>query len=227
MSVVELINFQMIKQKSITVNVVNLRHRTDRQKHIIKQFSDKPEFLINIVPAIVHEKGSYGLWQTILQIVYEEKKRGSDFFILCEDDHTFTENYSDELLINSILQAKSLNADMLSGGYSWFRCAVQISKNIFWVDKFTGMQFTVIFNKFYQPILDTNFGEEVIADLSLSDITDYKFVIYPYISIQREFGYSDVTLKNAEKGYVNRIFNTSIERLNILNKVRNFYSLNL
>lgn len=212
-----------MKLKPITVNVINLKHRTDRRSHIIKQFYDKPEFLINIIPAITHKKGTYGLWQTILQIVREEKEKDSDFFVLCEDDHTFTENYSLELLQNSILQAKSLNADMLSGGCSWFDNTVQITKNLFWINKFTGMQFTVIFNKFYQPILNTNFGEEVIADISLSDITNYKFVIYPYISIQKEFGYSDVTFKNAEQGYVNKIFNNSIKRLNILNKVKSFY----
>lgn len=216
--------FNMIKHKSITVNVINLKHRTDRRSHIIKQFCDKPEFLINIVPAITHEKGTYGLWQTILQIVREEKERDSDFFILCEDDHTFTENYSLELLLGCILQAKSLNADMLSGGCSWFHSAVQLRKNLFWVDKFTGMQFTVVFNKFYLQILNANFGEEVIADFSLSSITNYIFVIYPYISIQKEFGYSDVTLRNEEEGYINRIFNTSIKRLDILNKIKNFYS---
>lgn len=219
----KLSKFNMIKQKSITVNVINLKHRADRRSHIIKQFYDKPEFLINIVPAITHEKGTYGLWQTILQIVREEKEKDSDFFILCEDDHTFTENYSSELLLSCILQAKSLSADILCGGCSWFHSAVQITKALFWVDKFTGMQFTVIFNKFYQQILNANFGEDVIADLSLSSITNYKFIIYPYISIQKEFGYSDVTLRNEEEGYINRLFNASIKRLDVLNKVKKYY----
>lgn len=213
----------MTNQKKISVNAVNLKQRTDRRDHILKQFSDKPEFLFNIVPAIIHEKGAYGLWQTIRQIVNKENEKNSDFFILCEDDHMFTEDYSFDLLQNCIEQATSLNADMLSGGYSWFDNAVQISKNLFWADLFNGMQFTVIFNKFYHTILNADFGEEVITDFSLSGITNNKFVIYPYISRQKEFGYSDVTLNNAKRGQVDRIFENSIQRLNTLNKVRNFY----
>ncbi len=64
----------MTNQKK-SVNAVNLKQRTDRQVHILKQFSDKPEFLFNIVPAIIHEKGAYGLWQTISQIVNKENEK--------------------------------------------------------------------------------------------------------------------------------------------------------
>ncbi len=92
----------MTNQKKISVNAVNLKQRTDRRDHILKQFSDKPEFLFNIVPAIIHEKGAYGLWQTIRQIVNKENEKNSDFFILCEDDHMFTEDYSFDLLQNCI-----------------------------------------------------------------------------------------------------------------------------
>ena len=205
------------------VYAVNLSHRLDRRKHILKQFSDKKEFDLTIVPAIEHPKGTYGLWQTILQIVNIEFKKENEFFILCEDDHTFTEEYSLNLLSECIEKAKSLHADLLSGGYSWFDNGIQISDNLFWADRFNGMQFTVIFRKFYEAILNANFGEDVITDFSLSDITDRKFVIYPFISVQKEFGYSDVTPMNSESGHVDRIFKNSIERLNILHKVRSFY----
>lgn len=207
----------------ISVQAINLIHRTDRREHIISQFGDKSCFSLSIVPAIEHQRGAYGLWQTIKQIVYKEKKKESKFFILCEDDHTFTETYSSDLLFRSIRQAQNLDADILSGGYSWFDNAIQISDHLFWTDKFTGMQFTIIFRKFYQTILEAEFGEDVITDIHLSGISDNKFVIYPYISIQKEFGYSDVTSKNNEEGFVNSIFKSSIERLNSLDKVRRFY----
>ena len=203
--------------------IVNLLHRTDRREHILSQFADKSEFLLSIVPAIEHERGAYGLWQTVQEIVHLEAEKKSDFFVLCEDDHTFTENYSFDVLQSCIKRAQSLNADILSGGYSWFDNAVQISENLFWADKFNGMQFTIIFRKFYQSILDADFGERVITDVHLSSITENKFVVFPYISIQKEFGYSDVTLKNSENGYVDGIFKSSIERLNTLKKVRTYY----
>lgn len=210
-------------KSAIPVYAVNLPHRKDRYQHIIEQYAGKPEFVLTVVPAIIHEKGAYGLWQTIIKIVTLEAEKDSSYFILCEDDHTFTEHYSPEILYDSIKQAEILGADILSGGYSWFVDAIQISKHLFWANTFTGMQFTIIFRKFYQSILNANFGENVVADLSLSGITENKFVIYPYISIQKEFGYSDVTLQNNKQGSVDKVFKHSIERMDILYKVRKYY----
>ncbi len=209
--------------KKVPVYAINLPNRNDRRVHISNQFKDKPEYNLIVFPAIQHKIGAFGLWQTLKQIVKMEVDKGSELFILGEDDHTFTRHYSFELLQHCIEQAKVLNADILSGGVSWFGNAVQISDNLFWTDKFNGMQFTVIFRKFYQPILDADFGENVVADIHLSGITDNKFVIYPNISVQKEFGYSDVTSSNEKEGYVDSIFKASMERLDILNKVRCHY----
>ena len=207
----------------INVFAVNLVYRTDRKEHIISQFTNKPEFSLTVVPAIEHKIGAYGLWQTVQKIVRGEVEKQSEYFILCEDDHTFTKQYSIDFLNQSISHANALGADMLSGGYSWFGNTIQVSKHLFWTDQFNGMQFTVVFHKFYQAILDANFGESVVTDISLSCITNNKFVIYPYISTQKEFGYSDVTSMNNEKGYVEGIFDHSAHKLDILNKVRSFY----
>lgn len=207
----------------IQTYAINLAKRTQRREHIINQFKGKTEFSLILFPAIEHEKGAFGLWKSIQQIVRNEADKESDYFLLCEDDHIFTEDYTPELLQQCIIQAQSLNADLLSGGVSWFDNAMQITEHLFWLHIFNGMQFTIVFKKFYQPILDAQFDEMVVADISLSGITDNKFVIYPYISTQKEFGYSDVTSKNGKKGYVEDIFNKSIKRLEILNKVKKHY----
>ncbi len=40
-----------------------------------------------------------------------------------------------------------------------------------------------------------------------SEITSHKMVLYPFISIQKDFGYSDVTLSNDKlKGKVDALF---------------------
>lgn len=213
----------MNERNKVIVKAINLEQSTDRRTHIINQFCDKPEFSLCVVDAKVNERDAIGLGKTIIQIVNEEFMKGSDFFILCEDEHTFTEEYSFELLFECINQAKAVGADLLAGGYSWFGNAVQISKNLFWVDKFNGMKFTVIFQKFYQPILDTNLRENITIELSLSNITEHKFVIYPYISTQKGLGYSDVTLKNTKEEYVDEIYRDSMARLKILNKVKKNY----
>lgn len=207
----------------INVFAINLANRTDRKQHIISQFEGKPEFCLTVVTAFEHKIGAYGLWQTVRQVVSTEAVKQTDCFILCEDDHAFTEHYSADLMCQCINNAVRFGADILSGGYSWFADAIQVSDHLFWADRFNGLQFTIIFRKFYQAILDADFGETVITDIFLSSITQNKFVIYPYISVQKEFGYSDVTSTNNVVGYVKGLFDFSENKLKTLVKVRNYY----
>lgn len=111
---------------------------------------------------------------------------------------------------------------MLLGDYSWVRSAVQVSENLFWVNKFTGMQFTVIFRKFYKPILDANFGDDVITDINLSKFSDNKFVIYPYISVQENLGILMLQSQMKEKD-ISEIFECSMKLFDILDEVRKYY----
>jgi hypothetical protein len=210
-------------KNSITVNAVNLNFRKDRKQHILSQYKNKAEFSLNIIPAIEHERGATGLWQTIQGVVKKEMNANNDFFIFCEDDHEFTSHYSSDFLMNCIQKAIDLDADILSGGVSWFHNGIQVSNNLFWIDVFNGLQFTVIFKKFYQVLLNANFGDTVVADFSISTLTDKKFVIFPFISTQKEFGYSDITSHNNTEGCINAIFTAASNRLEILNKVRKFY----
>lgn len=210
--------------KPLQVFCINLSERTDRRTHIEYEFSYQKKFDIHVVAALPHKVGAISLWQTIQHIVQNKINKDEDYFILCEDDHQFTKDYSCEYLKSAIKDAKKLDADILSGGVSWFQTGVQISKNLFWIDRFSGLQFTVIFRKFYQKILDVkDFGEHDDADYKISDLTDKKFVIHPFISIQKEFGYSDVTLKNRELGRVENLFKKSSRRLYILKKIMHVY----
>ncbi|MBW4762089.1 glycosyl transferase, partial [Prevotella melaninogenica] len=100
----------------ISVYVPNLQERVDRKKSIMHQFKRRSEFILTIVPAIKNKIGAWGLWQTFIKIVEEENKKGSDFFILCEDDHVFTKNYSSQYLFENIVAADDREADLLFGG---------------------------------------------------------------------------------------------------------------
>ncbi len=61
------------------------------------------------------------------------------------------------------------------------------------------------------------------ADHKIGTLTDKKFIIYPFLSVQRDFGYSDVTILNNEKERVGNLFQNVSERLCLLKKVRNYY----
>lgn len=208
----------------ISVYAPNLVYRTDRRESIQEQFMNRPEFEFHLVPAIELKEGAAALWQTFYQIVKAEAAKDSDYFIFCEDDHVFTSAYNVDFLKVQIQKAQSLGAELLSGGMSFVNHVVRVSENLYWVAEFNGMQFTVIFKALYPKILasKTDFGYAV--DIHLSAISKQKMVIYPYISVQKEFGYSDATKFNNEEGRVERFFKNTQVQLQKYDKIFRYYS---
>jgi hypothetical protein len=203
--------------------VVNIKERINRREHILKEFAGRDEFDVTLVPAIVHENGAAGLLETIQNIIREMIDRDDEFIILCEDDHQFTTDYSPALLHQAVAMAKEKKADMLCGGVSWFRNAIEVTDHLFWVERFTGLQFTVIFKKFYSAILNISTEEIEAVDLTMGMLTERKFFIYPFISTQKEFGYSDINSKNGEEGHVTRLFDQAQRQCEVLTAVKKFY----
>ncbi|AMP97397.1 hypothetical protein AY601_0441 [Pedobacter cryoconitis] len=207
----------------IKTYAINLKHRTDRKAHIQAQFEGRKEFDLKIIEACEAQIGAVGLWNSVLYILGNVADRNDEYIIICEDDHQFTANYSPELFISCIEQARAKGADILCGGVSWLNCAIQISKELFWVEKFTGGQFIVIFNKFTPFLLSAVFKDSDCYDLVISSLTNQKFIIHPFISTQKEFGYSDVTEINSIEGRVNGLFNKTSASVQILKDVSAFY----
>ena len=211
--------------KPYSVKCSNLLERKDRRFHIEKEFIGRNEFSLEVVSAIKRDFGAHGIWLTLQKVVKNEMALNSEFFIFCQDDHIFTAAYSQELLRASIERADHLETELLLGGVSSFQTGIQISENLFWVKMFTGLQFTVIFKNMYQKILDTSFlPEDTASDLKLSSLAENKLCICPFISIQTEFGYSDVTIKNAEEGHVTRLFSEYSNAMNMLKKIKKYYT---
>lgn len=202
---------------------INLEKRIDRKRHILNQFKYRSEFNFELIKANEHNIGSIGLWETILSIVRKAKRDKREYIIICEDDHHFTNYYNSKNMGQYIVEADKLQADVLLGGVSWYKTAMQVSDNLFWIDKFSGLQFTVIFSRIFDAILDASFRSCDASDYKLSELSLNKFVIFPFISVQKEFGYSDITLKNNERGYVSDIFNKTATMLNQLSRVKSFY----
>ncbi|WP_373521458.1 hypothetical protein [Aquiflexum sp.] len=205
------------------VFAINLVKRTDRRESIISEFSDKEEFQLTIVPAIEHQVGAIGLWQTLCGIVRKGYEEDLEYVIICEDDHTFTSHYSPLIFQKSMADAMNFQMDVLLGGVSWFSTCFPVTQRLNWVEKFSGLQFTVIFKKFYTKILNTNFQDSDAADYKLSFLSDQIYFIYPFISVQKDFGYSDVTLKNNAKKRIVNLFKDSCELVNAAKQVLSFY----
>ncbi|WP_240646704.1 glycosyltransferase family 25 protein [Chitinophaga rhizosphaerae] len=203
----------------LNVFAINLKKRMDRRTSIVHEFSDKPEFKLHIIEGVEQDYGPLGLWQTICKIVKERVYANDDYFILCEDDHIFTDQYNVTILIDSIKEATKRKADILSGGVSWSMGMLYINEQVTYIEKFTGMQFTVIFRNFYDAILNAKFTGQDNADLLISSLSNRIFVTSKCISVQRDFGYSDVTPKNNEKDKINTLFEASQNKLKCLSNV--------
>jgi GR25 family glycosyltransferase involved in LPS biosynthesis len=207
----------------LPIYAINLRKRADRRAHLLAEFARRPAFSLQIVPAIEDPFGALGLWKTICHILNHLAKPEDDFIIICEDDLQFTRQYTPEYLLESIALAKSRQADVLLGGVSWFGSAVQLSDHLFWVEKFSGLHFTVIFRKFFKTISEAATHNMDAADYQIASLTDNAMFMHPFIAVQKEFGYSDATPINNEWGRVTAMFKTAAEKIRLLKKVRKKY----
>jgi GR25 family glycosyltransferase involved in LPS biosynthesis len=177
----------------IPTYVINLSERTERLAHIKQEFLSKKEFDVQIIEACKHEVGALGLWLSIRKVIEVAISNDDDVIVICEDDHQFTKDYSKEYLIKNIIEAHAEGACFLSGGTGKFANAIPITSNRYWVYHCLSTQFVVVYKKFFQQILDEPYDDKIIADLAYSQMTYNKMVLYPFISIQKDFGYSDIT----------------------------------
>lgn len=182
----------------IPTYVINLRERTDRYEHITNEFKGRSEFDLTIIEASYNTDGRKGLWDSICRIISKAKSDREDVIILCEDDHYFTKYYSANLLFSNIHKAYELGADLLSGGIGGFGNAVYRDFRLYQVDWFWCTQFVVVYSSLFEPILSYEFKDGDTADGILSVLSTCSMVIYPFISEQTDFGYSDVTQSNQE-----------------------------
>ncbi|MDD4697838.1 MAG: glycosyltransferase [Fermentimonas sp.] len=209
----------------LPVYVINLKDRMERRKHIEEQFYGKSEFELTWVDAVEHPIGAVGLWKSIVKAVQIAEANEDDIMIICEDDHTFTHAYTKEYFLVNIIQAHEQGSELLSGGIGGFGAAVPTAANRYWVDWFWCTQFIVIFKPLFQKILDYDFKDTDTADGVLSVIAKDKMTMYPFISIQKDFGYSDVTRANNEiSGMITNHFRQTDYRLSIVHNVAHKFS---
>jgi hypothetical protein len=203
----------------IPTYIINLKERTERREHILTQFKGKPEFDIHLIEACRHEIGAIGLWNSIVTIVKIAVKNNDDVIIICEDDHEFTDAYTPHYMMKNIFEANEQQAAILSGGIGRYADAVPLTKNRFWVNLFLSTQFIILYKKIFDKILNYQFKSDDVADKVLAEMTSHKMVLYPFISQQKDFGYSDITSKHNEiPGLVQDMFKRTNSRLEIIQK---------
>lgn len=198
----------------IPTYIIHLEERPERRIHMENQFAGRDEFELIWVDACRHKKGTVGLWESIRKAVSMAVERDDDVMILCEDDHYFTEYYNKEQFIAHIIEAHEQGTQLLIGGVGGFGSAFPTAPSRYWVDWYWSNQFLVIYRSAYRKILDYEFSDNDTADGVLSKLLSNKETIYPMISRQKSFGYSDVTSDNhCHPQYIEYYFDAAAERL--------------
>ena len=203
----------------IPVYVNNLPERQDRRDSIVRTFEGKPEFELHITPAIRKERGADGLWASIRNVIQMVSESDDEVIILCEDDHVFTADYDRDLFLQDVIEAGRQGCQILYGGIGNFHNAVPVSERRFWIDWSWCAQFMVIYRPAFEIILNAKFGKTDVADEFLSRILPNKMTLFPFISVQKEFGYSDVTASNNTKGVMTQYFKETAERLERMRRI--------
>lgn len=201
------------------VYAINLESRTERRENLKKQFASKSEFCVTYIDAVRHKIGAVGLWNSICKAVRLAQQRGEDVIILCEDDHEFTKFYDKDSFLANVVIAHSKGAELLNCGIGGFGTAVPVSPSLCWVDWFWCTQFVVIFASMFPKIVTYEFCDTDTADGVLSKISSFSLVMYPPMSRQKDYGYSDITLRESQLEFQNNIFKMTNQRLKIINDV--------
>lgn len=202
--------------------VINLDHRKDRRIHISKEFDGRDEFDVVIYPAVVDEIGAIGLFKSFRSIIEEASDISLDYVIVCEDDHRFTADYESTILERYISLGLELKFDLLLGGPSKVYDVIFANDDLYWLNQFSGLQFTIIFRRFFEVILNFELEEGKAFDFELGGLSEDIYALYPSISEQVYFGYSDATLKN-ETVDVGTYYRVCRERMDKLYLINNYY----
>lgn len=198
----------------IPVYTINLAKRKERLIHLQQQFKNRNEFKVTHVEAVNHNIGKIGLWYSIKKIIKLAQKQNEDLIIICEDDHVFTKQYNKNYFFYNLIEAFADGAEIFSGGIGGFGKAVPESTHRFKIDWFYSTQFIAISSKMFHKILEYDFKKTDTADGVLSVLANNIQTIYPFISTQKDFGYSDVTsTNNNTKGLIEKYFENTSKRL--------------
>ncbi|MCL7986602.1 hypothetical protein M8998_01485 [Sphingobacterium sp. lm-10] len=204
---------------SIPTYIINLEKRAERRQFAENQFCKHPEFNVNFFKAIQDSNPAFGLYKSLRTIIESARKKRFPLVLICEDDHKFSNEYQFDVLKSYLERVEKYEADVFAGGVSWFNCALPAEEDLYWIDNFTGAQFLIIYERFYQKILNSRFTEVDIIDQWISKLSDKIFVAVPMLSVQHDFGYSDVTPKNNVEGRVDVLFSDTRKRWETLKDV--------
>lgn len=141
----------------------------------------RPEFEID--PKYFRKDSNYSEWESILDICECAIKANDDIVILLRDDCIFAENYSIENLVNNIISANELGANILFCCGGQFEHPIFLKDNLFWISTISQSSFVVLFKSVYQKILDFEQAEiNLDFESIISEVTSHKLMTFPFLA---------------------------------------------
>lgn len=205
-----------MKNVLLPVYILNLSSNPQSLANCLKEFKGRIEFEVNIVKGEKDKKGEVRLWESIKRAVKKAVLKKEDLCIICKENHCFTEEYNVEKLLQDIFEAHRIDANYLLGSVEeGFSNMLILPSRLCWIDSFQGTQFIVLFNPFYDLILNEQFYESDIVDEKLSNITSNKFIVYPPVSRNKRI---EEDKKNAPNGKVSQLIK---KRRNTEKRIKN------
>lgn len=169
---------------SITIStyIINSKEGEETSFFLKKKFGSFSEFDLTIMETCTHKTPDAGLWKSMVNAVGNANDNNDDVIIICDESHEFTGAYSKDFLFSNIVEANKQGAAILLGGAEGFGHAVPLNENRFWIDAFTGCEFTILYKKIFNKILNYKFKKNDSVDQVLSELTSHKMILYPFIS---------------------------------------------
>lgn len=156
-----------------------------------KSLNDRNIFDMSFCSKAIYSD-KYGTAVTWLSQVTSEiiEKAEDDLFVVCSSELSFTQNTKNKDICNRIVEAGNNGAQILLGNLDTARDLYKVGDYLYWTDVFFHTSFLVVYKSAFRKITDLLKQEEikdVCIEQFLISLLDYKFVSYPFLTLNRNF----------------------------------------
>lgn len=151
------------------------------------QFEKKKIFDLKFVSPAQLDSSIESYWRCIKEIVQSAIVSDEDVIVICEDNHSFTEVFSEQSFLRDIINAHRLGAGILCGGIDDIEVAVPIANGMFWISAFKSCSFLLLFKSVFEKILSHSIDCFLTKGDLFRELTSNKIVLFPPISVQTNF----------------------------------------
>lgn len=161
-----------------TIHVLNLKHRTDRRDHVIKEFKKHGITDYQFWTPISHETAFVSISKSHKMIVEYAKRDGLNYIVVAEDDIEFADEGAWKYFIDNIPE----DFDLYLSSIYWGDIKPDNT-----VEDFSSLTLYIIHSRYYDTFLETT----EMGHIDRSQKGRGKFVVCnPFVSFQID-GYSD------------------------------------